>query len=87
MSDPRRTQRIASADCVIAANLRRFTNLTRTFKGTLDYILYTSNSLAPTAVLELPDELEVKPRHNTGLPNETWCSDHIALLAEFAFRQ
>jgi mRNA deadenylase 3'-5' endonuclease subunit Ccr4 len=38
-------------------------------------------------VLELPDELEVKPRHNTGLPNETWCSDHIALLAEFAFRQ
>jgi len=30
---------------------------------------------------------QVKPRHNTGLPNETWCSDHIALLAEFAFRQ
>ena len=40
----------------------RFTNLTRTFKGTLDYILYTSNSLAPTAVLELPEELEVGPR-------------------------
>lgn len=61
--------------------------MTTGFRGTLDYVLYTSNSLAPTAILELPDETEVRPRAGTGLPNETWSSDHIALLAEFAFRQ
>lgn len=68
-------------------SLRRFTNMTTGFRGTLDYVLYTSNSLAPTALLELPDETEVRPRPGTGLPNEIWSSDHIALLAEFAFRQ
>ncbi len=35
--------------------------MTRDFKGTLDYILYTSDSLAPAALLELPDESEVHP--------------------------
>lgn len=29
------------------------------FKGTLDYILYTTDSLAPVAMLELPDDAEV----------------------------
>jgi CCR4-NOT transcription complex subunit 6 len=38
----------------------RFTNITRDFKGTLDYILYTADSLAPGALLELPEEAEVK---------------------------
>lgn len=31
-----------------------FTNVTKDFRGTLDYILYTNTSLRPTAVLELP---------------------------------
>ena len=64
----------------------QFTNIGKDFLGTLDYILYTDNSLVPTAMLELPEESEVKPRANSGLPNETWSSDHIALLAEFAYR-
>lgn len=51
-------------------------------QGTLDYVLYTTDSLQPVAVLELPDEGEL--RKSTGLPNEAWSSDHVALMAEFA---
>lgn len=29
---------------------------------------------------------QVKPRASTGLPNDTWSSDHIALMAQFVFR-
>ncbi|KAK9806248.1 hypothetical protein WJX72_007236 [[Myrmecia] bisecta] len=64
----------------------KFTNVSKDFKGTLDYILYTTDSLVPTATLELPEDSEVKPRPNSGLPNEHWSSDHIALLAEFHYR-
>lgn len=62
-----------------------FTNLTKEFKGTLDYILYTNNSLQPTAVLELPIESEVRSRPDEQLPNAQFSSDHLALLAEFSY--
>lgn len=55
------------------------------FTGTLDYILYTTNSLAPTAVLELPAETEVVGRPDEHLPNAQYSSDHLALLAEFTY--
>lgn len=74
------------AKCDLSA-VRRFTNITRDFKGTLDYILYTADSLAPGGLLELPEEAEVKPRPSAGLPNDTWSSDHIALMATFHYRQ
>lgn len=45
-------------------------------------MLYTTDSLQPVALLELPDEGEL--RKSTGLPNEAWSSDHVALMAEFA---
>ena len=45
---------------------RRFTNITRDFRGTLDYILYTSDSLAPAATLEMPDESECRSKSNAG---------------------
>jgi CCR4-NOT transcription complex subunit 6 len=63
----------------------RFTNLTRDFKGTLDYILYSKDFLAPSGALELPDESEVRSRKSHGLPNESWSSDHIALMSEFSY--
>ena len=134
--------------------LAQFTNVGKDFKGTLDYILYTTDSLAPVAMLELPDDSEVaargppascspclqgfivqnmqkckdirtsSPRYHaelighhhvvlscqepalprmgfeqgscgaaqvqrgkhSGLPNEHWSSDHIALMAEFMYR-
>ena len=35
----------------------QFTNVSKDFKGTLDYILFTTDSLAPCALLELPEEV------------------------------
>ena len=63
----------------------QFTNYTSTFKDTLDYILYSSDSLVPVATLELPDVSEARGREVEGLPNEQWPSDHVALMAEFAY--
>ncbi|KAA3464012.1 carbon catabolite repressor protein 4-like protein 1-like [Gossypium australe] len=58
-----------------------FTNCTRDFIGTLDYILYTADSLTVESLLELLDEDSL--RKDTALPSPEWSSDHIALLAEF----
>ncbi|KAF5747739.1 DNase I-like superfamily protein isoform 1 [Tripterygium wilfordii] len=58
-----------------------FTNCTRDFIGTLDYIFYTADSLTVESLLELLDEDNL--RKDTALPSPEWSSDHIALLAEF----
>ncbi|KAG2686867.1 hypothetical protein I3843_09G027600 [Carya illinoinensis] len=58
-----------------------FTNCTRDFIGTLDYIFYTADSLTVESLLELLDEEGL--RKDTALPSPEWSSDHIALLAEF----
>ncbi|GKV34498.1 hypothetical protein SLEP1_g42869 [Rubroshorea leprosula] len=58
-----------------------FTNCTRDFIRTLDYIFYTADSLAVESLLELLDEDSL--RKDTALPSPEWSSDHIALLAEF----
>ncbi|KAE8731144.1 Carbon catabolite repressor protein 4-like protein 2 [Hibiscus syriacus] len=60
-----------------------FTNCTRDFIGTLDYILYTADSLTVESLLELLDENSL--RKDTALPSPEWSSDHIALLAEFRY--
>ncbi|BAT86370.1 hypothetical protein LR48_Vigan03g290800 [Vigna angularis] len=58
-----------------------FTNVTRDFIGSLDYIFYTADSLVVESLLELLDEESL--RKDTALPSPEWSSDHIALLAEF----
>ncbi|OWM82631.1 carbon catabolite repressor protein 4 homolog 1-like [Punica granatum] len=58
-----------------------FTNCTRDFIGTLDYIFYSADSLTVEGLLELLDEDSL--RKDTALPSPEWSSDHIALLAEF----
>jgi CCR4-NOT transcription complex subunit 6 len=60
-----------------------FTNCTRDFLGTLDYIFYTENTLGVESLLELLDESKL--RKDTALPSPEWSSDHIALLAEFRY--
>jgi hypothetical protein len=45
---------------------RRFTNITRDFRGTLDYVLYTTDSLVPAAALELPDDSECRTKSHAG---------------------
>ncbi|EFJ17358.1 hypothetical protein SELMODRAFT_270348 [Selaginella moellendorffii] len=61
-----------------------FTNCTRDFLGTLDYIFYTADSIVVDSLLELLDEESL--RKDTALPSPEWSSDHIALLAEFRCR-
>ncbi|VFQ71913.1 unnamed protein product [Cuscuta campestris] len=58
-----------------------FTNCTRDFISTHDYIFYSADSLTVVSLLELLDEDSV--RKDTALPSPEWSSDHIALLAEF----
>lgn len=62
-----------------------FTNYSKDFKGTLDYILFSTDSLIPTGLLELPAETDILSKPDEGLPNATWSSDHVALLAEFQY--
>ncbi|CAA2981718.1 carbon catabolite repressor protein 4 homolog 1-like [Olea europaea var. sylvestris] len=58
-----------------------FTNCTRDFISTHDYIFYSADSLTVESLLELLDEDSL--RKDTALPSPEWSSDHIALLAEF----
>jgi len=67
-----------------ATNEPLFTNCTRDFIGTLDYIFYTADSLTVESLLELLDEGSL--RKDTALPSPEWSSDHTALLAEFCCR-
>eukprot|EP00199_Chlamydomonas_sp_CCMP681_P000237 CAMPEP_0119108246 /NCGR_PEP_ID=MMETSP1180-20130426/13547_1 /TAXON_ID=3052 ORGANISM="Chlamydomonas cf sp, Strain CCMP681" /NCGR_SAMPLE_ID=MMETSP1180 /ASSEMBLY_ACC=CAM_ASM_000741 /LENGTH=547 /DNA_ID=CAMNT_0007093841 /DNA_START=156 /DNA_END=1799 /DNA_ORIENTATION=+ len=62
-----------------------FTNLANNYKGTLDYILYTTKFLQPTAVLELPMEQDILAHEKEHLPNAQYSSDHVALVAEFTY--
>ncbi|XP_047333891.1 carbon catabolite repressor protein 4 homolog 2-like [Impatiens glandulifera] len=58
-----------------------FTNCTRDFIGTVDYIFYSADCLMVESLLELLDEDSL--RKDTALPSPEWSSDHIALMAEF----
>lgn len=59
----------------------------RDFKATLDYVLYTRDSLAPVGLLELPAEHEVVAKPGDSLPNANWSSDHVCLMSEFQILQ
>ncbi|XP_020578626.1 carbon catabolite repressor protein 4 homolog 1-like [Phalaenopsis equestris] len=61
-----------------------YTNYTRDFIGTVDYIFYTAGSLTVESLLELLDEDRL--RKEIALPSTVWSSDHIALLAEFRWK-
>ncbi|CAH9100697.1 unnamed protein product [Cuscuta europaea] len=58
-----------------------FTNCTRDFISTHDYIFYSADLLTVVSLLELLDEDSL--RKDTALPSPEWSSDHIALVAEF----
>jgi len=80
-------------------NEPNFTNYTSNFVGVLDYLWYSPETLAATAILEIPDEdvllqADWEPDSITGqepkthgerkgIPNTQWSSDHIALMTEF----
>ncbi|OMO93776.1 Endonuclease/exonuclease/phosphatase [Corchorus capsularis] len=60
-----------------------FTNYTEEFRGTLDYILHTADSLKVEGLLELVDSGSVASGEGGYLPSPKWSSDHIALMAKF----
>jgi len=62
----------------------KYTNYTEDFKGTLDYIWFTSNSLAVLAISQVDDESQLT--QETALPSSTRPSDHVSLVATFMFR-
>jgi hypothetical protein len=59
-----------------------FTNYTSNFKGCLDYIFF-SNDLERIERLVLPTEQELKAKGVSGLPCESFPSDHLPLLCRF----
>jgi mRNA deadenylase 3'-5' endonuclease subunit Ccr4 len=67
-----------------AAGFPAFTNYTRDFKMTLDYIFVDTDSLAVTAVAPLPTE-EVLSEH-VALPSIVFPSDHVSLIVDVDFQ-
>jgi CCR4-NOT transcription complex subunit 6 len=62
----------------------QYTNYTEDFKGTLDYIWFTAESLAVLAISQVDDESQLT--QETALPSSTRPSDHVSLVATFMFR-
>ena len=62
----------------------KFTNYTKKFKGTLDYIWYTPLKLSLKSYFRTPDESELRVE---GLPSTQYPSDHIMLICDVAFKQ
>ncbi len=60
-----------------------FTNYTEGYKGTLDYVYFSSDQLAAVAVLNIPSDKALQEYSNKPLPNEQWPSDHLCLCADF----
>jgi len=60
-----------------------FTNFTEGYKGTLDYVYFSSDQLAAVAVLNVPSDKALQEYSNKPLPNEQWPSDHLCLCADF----
>ena len=54
-----------------------YTNYTRGFRGTLDYIWYTPKRLRVTAGAALPEEQELQIVSGDGLPCTCYPSDHL----------
>jgi len=62
-----------------------YTNYTEDFKGTLDYIFFSSELLAVLAVSQVDDESQLS--QEVALPSSTRPSDHLSLVATFMFRE
>lgn len=61
-----------------------YTNFTKGFKGTLDYIFNDSNHLEVEAVIPVPPEDEMSL--HSGLPSVVMPSDHVAIICDLKWR-
>merc|ERR1719335_1497903 len=76
--------RLATAYETCNGREAQYTNYTEDFKGTLDYIWFTADSLAVLAISQVDDESQLT--QETALPSSTRPSDHVSLVATFMFR-
>merc|ERR1719161_1798230 len=76
--------RLASAYETCNGREAQYTNYTEDFKGTLDYIWFSSETLAVLAISQVDDESQLM--QETALPSSTRPSDHVSLVATFMFR-
>ena len=58
-----------------------------TFKVSLDYIWYSADRLAPTAVLDIPSQEEMNEILGTSMamPCSKYPSDHFSMCCDFSF--
>lgn len=61
-----------------------YTNFTRGFRETLDYIFIDSDKLQVTQVVPLPSHEDVTA--NIALPSVVFPSDHLALICDLKFK-
>ncbi|KAI8072313.1 Endonuclease/exonuclease/phosphatase [Gongronella butleri] len=74
-----------SLKSVYGANDIQYTNFTPTYKGVLDYIWFTSNTIESLTLLGPIDNAYFNKV--VGFPNAHFPSDHIPIAAEFKFKQ
>jgi CCR4-NOT transcription complex subunit 6 len=72
---------LASAMATALGEEPSFTNYTKNFRGTLDYMWYTPSRLKVLAVSNIPDESEVI-QYGEALPNVCYPSDHLLLCCD-----
>merc|ERR1719230_2505959 len=78
------TLRMASSYETCNGREAQYTNYTEDFKGTLDYIWFSSDTLAVLAISQVDEESQLT--QETALPSSTRPSDHISLVTTFMFR-
>jgi CCR4-NOT transcription complex subunit 6 len=76
--------RIATAYETCNGREAQYTNYTEDFKGTLDYIWFTLDTLSVLAISQVDDESQLM--QETALPSSTRPSDHVSLVATFMFK-
>jgi len=59
----------------------KYTNYCRDFKGTLDHILYSRQTLEVLELLEMPSDAEITQEE--ALPSTLFPSDHMRIEAKF----
>ena len=73
--------KISSTYQTVTGDEPSFTNYTGGFKGTLDYIWYSSDNLRPLSAAPIVEE-EAILKYGIALPNPQFSSDHIMMLAD-----
>ncbi|GMH48736.1 hypothetical protein TL16_g00359 [Triparma laevis f. inornata] len=72
---------LASAYQTVMGDEPEFTNYTGGFRGTLDYIWYSADTLRPLSTAPIHSE-EMIHEYGIALPNTQFSSDHILMMAD-----